>query len=110
MLGWGEEIDCFCVRGAAFVFLSVLFLVLMYIHFQNGKVMVISIGCCCRYNSSTPQSPNCLNSCNMWGKMGGGRWVRVSWSMTEAMVMKDECGMCKQNLGRRLVLHGALTL
>ena len=72
MLGWGEEIDCFCVCGAAFVFLSVLLLVLMYIHFQNGKVMVISVGCCCRYNSSTPQSPNCLNSCNMWGKMGEG--------------------------------------
>ena len=40
----------------------------------------------------------------------GGRWVRVSWNMTEAMVMEDECGMSKQNLGRRLVLHGALTL
>ena len=40
--------------------------------FRSAKVIVISLGRCCKHGGGVPRSPDCCSSCNMQGKMREG--------------------------------------
>ena len=40
--------------------------------FRSAKVIVISLGRCCKHGGGVPQSPDCCSSCNVQGKMREG--------------------------------------
>ena len=40
--------------------------------FRSAKVIVISLGRCCKHGGGVPQSPDCCSSCNVRGKMREG--------------------------------------
>ena len=53
------------------VYIIIIVFLVVVVMFQNGQVIVTSLGYCLYIGGST-QSPNCWSSYNVWRKKGAG--------------------------------------
>ena len=84
---------CMCRRNCfiniILVIINIIVYILVVVMCQNCQVIVTSLGCCW-YSGGTPQSLDCWNSCNIWGKVGAGGW-RVIAVLLLKMYVRIAC-------------------